>query len=159
MTVVGDVLVAGIGNIFLGDDGFGSEVARRLTADDGDRVRVVDYGIRGMHLAYDLVDGVDTLILIDAVPGPGAPGTVSVRLIDEVPAAPAVDAHAMTPSAVLASLRALGGRLPTTYLIGCVPEDVSEGIGLSATVEAAVEPAAAAVRELLSACSTRAEVT
>ena len=70
-------MVAGIGNIFLGDDGFGSEVVRRASerlAETG--VRVVDYGIRGMHLAYDLLDDWDALVLVDALPGRGAPGTL-----------------------------------------------------------------------------------
>ncbi len=77
--VVASVLVAGIGNIFLSDDSFGPEVARGMLAADSDvvarpGVRVVDYGIRGMHLAYDLLDGVDALVLIDALPGKGDPG-------------------------------------------------------------------------------------
>lgn len=70
------VLVAGIGNLFLGDDGFGPEVVRRLARDGGmpPQVRVVDYGIRGMHLAYDLLDGYDALVLVDAYPGAAPPG-------------------------------------------------------------------------------------
>ena len=74
------ILVAGIGNLFLGDDGFGPEVVRRLPAAPGPAasVRVVDYGIRGMHLAYDLLDGYDALVLVDAVPGASAPGEVTV---------------------------------------------------------------------------------
>ena len=68
------ILVAGIGNIFLGDDGFGSEVVRRVTVQqDNSGVRVVDYGIGGMHLAYDLLDGWDALVLVDAIPSRGAP--------------------------------------------------------------------------------------
>ncbi len=73
----GEILVAGIGNIFLGDDGFGPEVIRHLAADGSGLpggVRAIDYGIRGMHLAYDLLDDFDALILVDAVPGPGAAG-------------------------------------------------------------------------------------
>src|SRR5215472_11988405 len=73
------VLVAGVGNIFLGDDGFGVEVARRLARLDlPDWVAVGDYGISGMHLAYDLADGVETAILVDAMPRGGEPGTVYV---------------------------------------------------------------------------------
>ncbi|MCW2500235.1 MAG: peptidase, partial [Frankiales bacterium] len=73
------VLVAGIGNLFLTDDGFGSEVARRLAGTPvPDGVTVVDYGIRGMHLAYDLLDGYDVLIVVDALPGDGAPGELTV---------------------------------------------------------------------------------
>src|SRR5690606_22137466 len=90
------VLVAGIGNIFLGDDGFGSEVARRVRYDGEPRVRVVDYGIRGMHLAYDLLTGWDALVLVDALPDRGAPGQVEVLRadLDEAGAA-GLDAHAM----------------------------------------------------------------
>jgi hydrogenase maturation protease len=77
--MTGKILVAGIGNIFLGDDGFGVEVAGRLAdADLPDGVKVVDYGIRGMHLAYDLANGYDTAILVDATPRGGAPGTIYV---------------------------------------------------------------------------------
>ena len=71
------ILVAGIGNIFLGDDGFGPEVVRHLAAEPSplpDQVRLVDYGIRGLHLAYDLLPGFDALVLIDAQPGAGNPG-------------------------------------------------------------------------------------
>ena len=75
----GRVLIAGVGNIFLGDDGFGVEVARRLAATDlPDWVQVADYGISGMHLAYDLADGYDTAILVDAAQRGGEPGTLTV---------------------------------------------------------------------------------
>src|SRR5215470_4843730 len=80
----GRVLVAGVGNIFLGDDGFGVEVAKRLAAAElPDWVQVADYGISGMHLAYDLADGYDTAILVDAAQRGGEPGTLTV--IDAAP--------------------------------------------------------------------------
>lgn len=138
------VLVAGIGNIFLRDDGFGPEVVRRLglRRPDGpaDGVRVVDYGIRGMHLAYDLLDPWAALVLVDAVPDRGAPGHVTVLEIsaDDVPPA-GLDAHAMDPGAVIACLGRLGGSLPRTLLVGCQVADVREGIGLSTPVSAAVD--------------------
>ena len=75
------ILVAGVGNIFLGDDGFGPEVVRHIAAEAEPlpaQVRLVDYGIRGMHLAYDLLEGYHALVLIDARPGPGAPGELVV---------------------------------------------------------------------------------
>ncbi|MEJ7744138.1 MAG: hydrogenase maturation protease [Nocardioidaceae bacterium] len=73
------ILVAGVGNIFLGDDGFGSEVVRRLAGQPlPEQVRVTDYGIRGMHLAYDLLDGYEALVLVDAMPGRGNPGDITV---------------------------------------------------------------------------------
>jgi hydrogenase maturation protease len=157
------VLVAGVGNIFLGDDGFGPEVARRLLADEQqpvvgvpgrsrlpDGVRVVDYGIRGMHLAYDLLEDVDVLILLDALPGDGPPGSLRVLQVGpEDLGEGQFDAHGMDPVAVLASVSSLGGRLPATYVVGCQPADVTDGIGLSAPVAAAVDEAVATVRTLI----------
>lgn len=143
------ILIAGIGNIFLGDDGFGPEVLRRmprrLAAAEG--VRAIDYGIGGMHLAYDLLDGWDALVLVDAVPNRGAPGTVHVFEADHgSPDGPAgLDAHAMDPATVFASLRALGGDPPTTIVVGCEVADVGDGIGLTDAVEAAVPQAVSAV--------------
>jgi hydrogenase maturation protease len=119
-----------------------------------DGVRVVDYGIRGMHLAYDLLDGVDALVLIDAVPastaGGGGPGRlVTLRIGPADLGSGEFDAHGMSPVAVLASLGPMGGELPPTYLVGCVPADVSEGIGLSAPVAAAVDEGAQTVTGLV----------
>lgn len=145
------VLVAGIGNVFLGDDGFGSEVARRLAAEPlPEDVTVVDYGIRGMHLAFDLLEGCDRLILIDAMPRGGAPGDVVVLEVgpDDLGSGE-LDAHGMAPASVLAGLGALGGRLPRTFVVGCEPADVGEGMGLSPSVAAAVDRAVSAVRVLL----------
>ena len=147
----GRVLVAGIGNLFLTDDGFGSEVARRLTEGPmPDGVRVVDYGIRGMHLAYDLLDGYDALVVVDALPGAGKPGDLSVLEVgpDDLGEGE-LDAHGMAPVAVLASLGRLGGSLPPTYVVGCRPADVGEGMGLTPEVEAAVGPAVTLVHEVL----------
>jgi hydrogenase maturation protease len=145
------VLVAGIGNLFLSDDGFGSEVARRLAKGPvPDGVKVVDYGIRGMHLAFDLLDGYDALVVVDALPGKGAPGDLTVLQVgpDDLGDGE-LDAHGMAPVSVLASLGQLGGALPPTYVIGCQPADVGEGIGLTADVEAAVDRAVALVHEVL----------
>lgn len=160
------VLVAGVGNIFLHDDGFGPEVARRLAGDAAGAVpgmRAVDYGIRGIHLAYDLLDGVDLLVLVDTVPrgsaegagsdnSSGAPGTIRVLRVrrEDLDGTAALDPHGMDPVAVLGRLRSLGGELPATYVVGCIPADMSEGIGLSAAVAAAVPQATAAVVELIS---------
>jgi len=147
----GRVLVAGIGNIFQADDGFGSEVARRLAAAPlPDGVRVIDYGIRGMHLAYDLLDGYEALVIVDALPGDGTPGDLSVLAVGPEDLGQAeFDAHGMAPVAVLASLGQLGGALPPTYVVGCRPADVSDGMGLTPAVAAAVEPAVALVHEVL----------
>jgi hydrogenase maturation protease len=166
-------LVAGIGNIFLGDDGFGCEVVRRLAGSAVPAgVRVVDYGIRGMHLAYDLIEGWDRLILVDALPDRGSPGQVETLEIglehlavegtgepapqaavvlegEAVPAAGGLDAHGMGPDAVLSSLAALGGRLPPTILVGVQVSDIGEQMGLSAAVAAAVPAAVDAIQSLL----------
>ena len=148
---VGGVLVAGIGNLFLSDDGFGSEVARRLAAEPlPEGVRVVDYGIRGMHLAYDLLDGYDALVVVDALPGTGAPGDLALLEVgpDDLGDGE-LDAHGMAPVAVLASLGQLGGTLPPTYVVGCQPADVGEGIGLTPAVESAVPKAIELVHDVL----------
>lgn len=152
------ILVAGIGNIFLGDDGFGSEVVRRL-GDTLDGVRVTDYGIRGMHLAYDLLDGWDGLVLVDAIPDRGAPGHVVMFEADRDAAAgtPGLDAHSMNPDAVFASLRALGGTVPRTIVVGCQVCDVADRIGLSTPVEAAVPNALAAVADAVALLRVPAE--
>ncbi len=115
------------------------------------RVRVIDYGIRGMHLAYDLLDGCDALVLVDALPDRGAPGTLHVFEADHesLGADVGLDAHAMDPAAVFAGLAALGGTPPYTVVIGCEVADVDERMGLSAEVAAAVPAAATAVSDVL----------
>lgn len=147
------VLVAGVGNIFLTDDGFGCEVARRLEGTDLPAgVRVADYGIGGIHLAYDLLDEYALLILLDTVGDVGAggqPGDVAVIEVDPDDGHPQLDAHSMDPATVFASLRTLGGSPPRTLLVGCKPADVGEGMGLSPAVADAVDVAIAAVRDLL----------
>lgn len=153
------VLVAGIGNIFLGDDGFGPEVLRRLAAADRDGgpsagpagARLVDYGIRGMHLAYDLLDGWETLVLVDALPDRGSPGTIRVfeADVDSFGQGGGLDAHGMDPGSVFAGLDALGGTAPRTIVVGCEVRTVEEGIGLSPEVESAVDGAATAVLDVL----------
>jgi hydrogenase maturation protease len=137
------VLIAGVGNIFLGDDGFGAEVARRLArAGLPDWVRVADYGISGMHLAYDMADGYDTTILVDTAARGGEPGTVYVIEPDlgsaARPAAGALfDAHGMQPDVVFGMIEMLGGKPGRVLLVGCEPASVEHGIGLSAPVAAA----------------------
>ncbi|HJY45091.1 MAG TPA: hydrogenase maturation protease [Propionibacteriaceae bacterium] len=150
-----DVLVAGVGNIFLGDDGFGPEVVRHLRAPEQPPlpgpVRLVDYGIRGLHLSYDLLEGYSALIIVDAMPGLGQPGEIQVVAVDpdDVPATDGQDPHSMDPMAVLSGLPSLGGALPPTYVVGAQPSNLEEGIGLSDPLRAAVPVAGAAIRELL----------
>jgi hydrogenase maturation protease len=145
------VLVAGVGNVFLGDDGFGPEAARRLAARPlPDGVRVVDYGIRGMHLAYDLLEGYDLLVVLDAAPRGGRPGDVVLLEVGEADLGDGdFDAHGMEPTSVLASLGSLGGRLPRTLVVGCEPADTAAGMGLSPPVEAALDGAVEMVTGLL----------
>lgn len=156
--MTGRVLIAGIGNIFLGDDGFGVEVVQRLTSRKlPEWVKVADFGIRGMHLAYELLDGgYDTTILVDATPQGDAPGTVYLIEPDFGPAGSGgdangipADAHGMHPGAVFSMLRALGGVPGRVLIVGCEPAGIEEGIGLSASVEAAVDEAIALIIDVL----------
>ena len=149
-------LVAGIGNVFLGDDGFGVEVAARLSsAPLPEGVRVLDAGIRARDLAYELVGGgYETAILVDAVSRGGAPGTVYViepdaASIDRAASTAVADGHAMNPESTLVLVRALGGMPTRVLIVGCEPASLEEGIGLSEPVAAAVDEAIGAVRELL----------
>ena len=159
------ILVAGIGNIFLGDDGFGSEVVQRTAIPpDQSGVRVIDYGIRGMHLAYDLLEDWDTLVLVDAVPTRGHPGTLHVFQADHcnhefVSSTAGLDAHGMDPETVFASLRALGGSPPYTVVVGCEAGSVEEGIGLTDPVAKAVPRAVRAVEDIVAALQTPTAAT
>jgi len=139
------VLVAGIGNVFLGDDGFGVAVAGRF-AHDG--VDVVDFGIRGMDLAYALAD-YDVVVFVDAMPRGGAPGTLYLIEPDLEGLPLDVDAHAMDPVKVLALAKTLGGALPKTYVLGCEPLAAEEFTELSDPVRAALSEAERLLTELL----------
>lgn len=155
------VLVAGVGNIFLGDDGFGVETVRRLPAERlPGRVEVLDAGVRGVDLAYRLLDGYDTFVLVDATARGGVPGTLYVLDAGRCGAVESPDAvldgHRMTPDAVLALLGTLcagtGGTAPRKVMVvGCEPDCVEEGIGLSPAVEAAVPAAVGLVLDLVGA--------
>ncbi|MGH3099331.1 MAG: hydrogenase maturation protease [Streptosporangiales bacterium] len=148
------VLVAGIGNVFRGDDGFGSAVARRLERESfPDGVEVADYGIRGVHLAYQLLEGYDLLVLIDAVPRGGPPGTVYViepdQVTDDAAETAPMDSHDMSPELVLGLLPKLGGSIDRVLVVGCEPATVDDGMVLSAPVEGAIEEAAATVLDIV----------
>src|SRR6478752_9261863 len=152
------ILVAGIGNIFLGDDGFGPEVMRHVLGQPlGADVRAVDYGIRGMHLAYDLLEDWDALVLVDALPDRGAPGTVHVFEADRETLAPTagLEAHSIDPAAVFGTLKALGGTAPKTIVVGCEVADIDEGMDLSDRVAASVPDAVAAIEDVLSRLAAR----
>jgi hydrogenase maturation protease len=149
--VTAQVLVAGIGNVFFGDDGFGVEVARRLSVEPlPPGVEVEDFGIRGVHLAYRLFDPPGLLVLVDAVRRGGAPGTLYVidPELEEPVGAGLADGHAIDVAAVLASVRALGGVLPRVRLVGCEPGALDVGMGLGEAVTRALPEAVRIVREL-----------
>ena len=151
------VLVAGIGNIFLGDDGWGVEVANRLLQlPMPDGVRVADFGIRGMHLAYELLDGYDTLVIVDAMAMGEPPGTVALVEPDRPdpsrlgePSEPMMDAHSMNPGIVLGLLDHLEARVDRVLVVGCEPANLDEGIGLSPTALEAVDVGVAFCRQLI----------
>jgi hydrogenase maturation protease len=159
------ILVAGVGNVFLSDDGFGVEVVRALHGALPEGVEVVDTGLRGMHLAYQLLDGYDVLVIIDAVQRGSEPGTVHTLEHDldaprDAAPAPALDAHGMDPASVLSLLDGLAGSMGIArpvgrvLVVGCEPAVVTDGIGLSPPVAAAVAPAARAVTALVTALMT-----
>jgi hydrogenase maturation protease len=149
------MLVAGVGNIFFSDDAFGCEVVRRLAKEDlPEGVVVADFGIKGVHLAYELLEGYDTVIIVDAAPCGGKPGDLYLiePKLEEIAESPLVqaasegesalvDAHGLEPDAIFGMLKALGGNVGRALVVGCEPENIEDGLGLSATVEAAVEPA------------------
>ena len=166
------VLVAGVGNIFLGDDGFGGQVANRLAhADLPDWVRVADYGISGMHLAYDMAAGYDITILVDATARGGEPGTLYVIEPERAGAAAAAtaavsgadagpsaisgvfDAHGMQPEVMFGLVETLGAEPGRVLVVGCEPASIEHGIGLSAPVAAAVDEAVRIVVRLVNSTS------
>ena len=160
------ILIACIGNIFLGDDGFGVEVARRLmNRQYPEGVQVADFGIRGMDLAYTLLEDYDSLVLVDAVPRGSPPGTLFLIEPDLTGMSPekgveagimALDAHSMDPVKVLAYARTLGARPIHTLLVGCEPtprggseDDPEMQMGLSEPVQAAVDEAVKMIDSLV----------
>jgi hydrogenase maturation protease len=150
------VLIAGIGNVFLADDAFGVEVTRRLVQRElPTGVKVADFGIRGMDLAYELQEDYDAAILVDAVPRGQAPGTLYVIEPDLENAEPVLDAHAMDPVRVLGLARTLGTVPARVLVVGCEPatdvtlDDEELVMGLSPAVEAAMENAVELVESVL----------
>jgi hydrogenase maturation protease len=152
------ILVAGVGNVFLGDDGFGVEVVRRLAGRElPEGVEVVDFGIRGMDLAYALQDDYEAVVFVDATPRGEEPGTVYLLEpeIDE-DGGVALDTHGMDPVKVIKFARALGTRPTRTLVVGCEPQVVVSGedyedmlMELSEPVRAAVEEAVKLVESLV----------
>jgi hydrogenase maturation protease len=152
------ILVAGVGNVFLGDDGFGVEVVRRLAGRGlPEGVEVVDFGIRGLDLAYALQDDYEVVIFVDATPRGEKPGTVYLLEPEiEEDGEVALDTHGMDPVKVIKLSRALGARPTRTLVVGCEPQVVVSGeayddmlMELSEPVRAAVEEAVKLVESLV----------
>lgn len=144
------ILIAGIGNIFLSDDAFGVEVARKLASRVWPRgVRAVDFGIRGFDLAFALLDGVDLTIFIDTVARGERPGTLYLIEPETTGVRADMDAHTMSPQAVLQLVKTMGGEIGRLLIVGCEPACCDEGMALSAPVAAAVDGAVAMVEELV----------
>ncbi|MEP7065925.1 MAG: hydrogenase maturation protease [Gemmatimonadota bacterium] len=150
------VLVACVGNIFFSDDGFGVEVARRLAECElPPQAKVADYGIRGMHLAYELLDGAyDTTVLVDATPRGNAPGTVyliepDLQSLGRSPDTGCGDAHGMNPGAIFAMLASLGGTPGRVLIVGCEPLSTEEGMGLSDVVAQGVAQAVSLIVDVV----------
>jgi len=156
---VSQILVAGIGNIFKGDDAFGVEVARRLAQSPLPAgVKVVDFGIRGIDLTYALLDGYDAAILVDTAQCGAAPGTVSIiaperPLAGEAPGDLFLEPHNLDPAKVLRVVEALGGSCQHILLVACEPETFGDeetgAMGLSPPVASAVDEAIKAVERLV----------
>lgn len=147
------ILVACVGNIFASDDGFGSHVAAALKDwEPPAGVRVIDYGIRSIHLAYELMDGYDLLIVVDTVAQQdGPPGTLFVIEPDiGLAAEPApLNPHDLSPGGVMAMIPTLGAAVDRILVVGCQPDSLDEGIGLSGPVADAVAPAASLVQQVV----------
>jgi hydrogenase maturation protease len=152
------VLVAGVGNVFLGDDGFGVEVVRRLAGRElPEGVEVADFGIRGMDLAYALQDDYDVVVFVDAIPRGEEPGTVYLLEPEiEEDGVVSLDTHGMDPVKVIKLSRALGAKPTRTLVVGCEPQVVVSGedyddmlMELSEPVRAAVEEAVKLVESLV----------
>jgi hydrogenase maturation protease len=149
------ILIAGVGHLFMGDDAFGCHVARRLAERPlPEGVRVVDFGIRGLDLAYAILDGFDTVILVDASPRGHPPGTLFViEPRAGRPHGPTLDAHGMDPARVLETVAALGGRVGRVLVVGCEPAprhpDADWEMSLSEPVRAAVDEAVLLIESLI----------
>lgn len=152
------ILVAGIGNIFLGDDGFGVEVVKRMAARSWpEGVHLVDFGIRGMDMVYALLNEYDAVIFVDTAPRGQPPGTLSLiehKMNEEGEVS--LDTHGMDPVKVLNLARELGAPSRPTYVVACEPflvinaeESPDVLVELSAPVQAAVDPAIQMVSELI----------
>jgi hydrogenase maturation protease len=153
------ILIAGIGNIFLGDDAFGVEVLRRLLEQPlPEGIKAIDFGIRGFDLACAILNGYDAVILVDATSRGGPPGTLyvlepEVDILSDDQLESAMEGHSLSPARVLQWVKALGGPLPQLRLVGCEPATCDSPeeapVGLSPAIVAAVDPAILLIRSLV----------
>lgn len=149
------ILVAGVGNVWLKDDGFGAEVAKRLEGEQlPEGVAVFDFGSGGLDLAYEVMHGYDALVLVDVSRQGGAPGTLYIMEPDEeeidagIEEGEMISPHGMDPQTVLRFVKAVGGWPGKVVIVACEPVTVEEmGIGLSDEVAGAVDRAVGVVRE------------
>ncbi len=165
----GEVLVAGIGNIFHGDDAFGVRVAQQLASTNAlQHVRIMDVGIRSIDLVFALLDPHDLVILVDAIQRGGSPGTLyTIEIGQDIPDAcdegVLVNAHGLDPVRVLALAKSMGAHLDRILLVACEPlvlDSADSGhIGLSGPVEAAVGPALDIIRNLVQDSLTKTAVS
>ena len=159
------ILIAGIGNIFHGDDAFGVEVVRRMLLRPlPDGVRAVDFGIRGFDLACALLEGYEAAILVDATARGGRPGTLYVIEPDMESLASSeqegrIEGHSLSPARVLQWVQTLGGRMPLLRIVGCEPatlgDDDDPRMELSPPVAEAVEGALQMIQSLIEEFSVR----
>jgi hydrogenase maturation protease len=141
--------------VFFGDDGFGVALADRLASEAlPPGVRVVDFGISALHLAFE-ADGCDALVLLDAAPLDEPPGTLTVLRVDlATPPDVLLDAHSISPSTVLAALRQVGGAVGEVLVVACQPAAVDPGVGLTPAVEAAIEAAVPLVLDVVASLAS-----
>ena len=161
------ILIAGIGNIFFGDDAFGVEVFRRIVQQPlPDGVRAIDFGIRGFDLACAILEGYDAVILVDATVRGGPAGTLYVvepdlEFLESDETEPELEGHALSPARVLRWVQAIGGRTPPLRLVGCEPASLGSEdqpqMGLSPVVADAVERAVPLIRSLINEFVTEGE--
>jgi hydrogenase maturation protease len=164
MTRERQILVAGIGNVFLGDDGFGGKVAERLQSRElPDGVTVLDFGTGGLDLAYEVMRGYDALVLIDVSRQGEQPGTLYVMepepdaIEGGIEDGTVIDPHAMDPQTVLRFVKSVGGWPGKVVVIACEPAAVGEmDMGLSPAVAAAIDGAASLVLDTIATLRTDA---
>jgi hydrogenase maturation protease len=157
----GKILIAGIGNIFLGDDAFGVEFVNRMRKRPlPENVSLIDFGVRSYDLAYALMQDWDLVILVDAICRGDKPGTL-FTIRPDLPreeGTVAIDAHAMNPVAALRLVKTLGGRIAPLLVVGCEPATVEPNpdgnFVLSKQVDAAIDQAIAMVEQLIIRAST-----